>query len=120
MRVGVFGGSGYMGGEALRLLLEHPKCEVAWVTSRGDADLTEAHPNLFDADVRFVSPEEIEPCDAALVSAPSGVSMEAARRLVDMGVRVVDLGADFRLHDRATWERVYGREPTQWDLAQRA
>lgn len=120
MRVGVFGGSGYMGGEALRLLLEHPSCEVAWVTSRGDVDLTEAHPNLFDADVGFVPPEEIEPCDAALVSAPSGVSMEAARRLVDMGTRVIDLGADFRLRDRAIWERVYGREHTQWELAKRA
>ncbi len=120
IRVGIYGGTGYMGGEALRLVLEHPEAEVAWVTSRGERDLSRAHPNLFDCDVELIDPEDITPCDVAFVAAPTGVAMDVAGRLLDIGCRVIDLGADFRLRDRSVWERVYGRAHRRWDLAEGA
>jgi N-acetyl-gamma-glutamyl-phosphate reductase common form len=109
-----------MGGEALRLVLEHPLASLAWVTSRGDEDVVTAHPNLIRAEVKFVAPEAITPCDVAFVAAPTGVALEIAPRLLAMGCKVIDLGADFRLRDRGAWERVYGRPHAQWEIARRA
>ena len=47
IKAGIFGGTGYMGGEALRILLQHPQVEVAWVTSRSGTDIALYHPNLY-------------------------------------------------------------------------
>ncbi|MEX2246046.1 MAG: N-acetyl-gamma-glutamyl-phosphate reductase [Dehalococcoidia bacterium] len=120
IRVGVFGASGYMGGEALRVLLEHPEVDVAWATTRSGEPMEHFHRNLLGADVRWISPEEMTPCDAVFVAAPTGVAMELAPGLVASGTKVIDLGADFRLRSRADWERLYKREHTCWDLAQEA
>ncbi len=109
-----------MGGEVLRLILEHPQAELAWVTSRGERSIRRVHPNLFDCGVEFIDPDDIEACDVVFTATPSGVSMALAGRLLDMGCRIIDLGADFRLSDRAVWERVYGRAHTRWDLAEEA
>ena len=80
--VGIVGGSGYMGGEALRVLLRHPQADIAWVTRR--------------------SPGPV------------------AARFLQAGARVIDLGAAFRLHERPTWERVYGQPHAAWSLVHEA
>ncbi len=118
--VGIYGASGYMGGEALRILLEHPNVKIAWATSRSGKPVEEFHRNLYGSGVTLVPPEETTPCDAVFIAAPTGVAMEAAEKFLAQGAKVIDLGADFRLKDRPDWERVYGKEHAHWNLAEEA
>jgi N-acetyl-gamma-glutamyl-phosphate reductase common form len=120
IRVGIFGASGYMGGEALRVLLDHPEIEIACLTSRSGERVDEAHPNLFGLGLRMVRPEEATPCDVAFLALPTDASIAAAARLLAEGCKVIDLGAAFRLKDRAVWERVYGQRHPHWSLAEEA
>lgn len=120
IKVGIYGASGYMGGEALRILLEHPEVEVAWATSRSGKPVEEFHRNLYGSGIALVPPEEITPCDAVFIAAPTGVAMEVAEKFVESGTKVIDLGSDFRLRDQATWERVYGKKHSHWNLASEA
>jgi N-acetyl-gamma-glutamyl-phosphate reductase len=119
-RIGIFGATGYMGGEALRILLEHPEFEVAWATSRSGGPIERHHRNLYDADVKLVAPEDITPCDAVLIALPSGMAMGMTRSLVEQNTKVIDLGADFRLKNRSDWERVYGRTHADWETTSSA
>lgn len=109
-----------MGGEALRVLLEHPGFQVAWATSRERGDAARVHPNLLGAGVELVHPDAVGPCDFVLLAVPTAESLSQARRFIDAGARVVDLGAAFRLRDRATWERAYGCSHSEWELAHAA
>jgi len=120
IEVGIFGASGYMGGEALRVLLEHPQVTVAWATSRSGKAAEEFHRNLYGLGVRLVKPEKAGPCDAVLMALPSGQAMELAPKWLAAGTKVVDLGADFRLKKRTDWERVYRRRHTAWEFVEEA
>ena len=120
IKVGVMGASGYMGGEALRLLLEHPEVELAWATSRDETRIENCHPNLFDSGVELIHPDKAEPCDVVFLALPTVASIDAAQRFLKDGCKVIDLGAAFRLSDRKLWEKVYRQEHTCWDLAQKA
>jgi N-acetyl-gamma-glutamyl-phosphate reductase common form len=120
IRVGIFGASGYMGGEALRVLLDHPGVEIAWLTSRTGERVDEAHPNLFGLGLRMVPPEAATACDVAFLALPTDASIAAAARMLAQGCKVIDLGAAFRLKDRAVWERVYAQAHPQWALAEEA
>jgi len=120
VRVGVVGGSGYSGGELLRLLLGHPRVELAWVTSRGDKNLEAVHRNLIGTGLRFIKEEETTPCDVVFLCMPSRESMTRAELYLQRGAKVIDLGSDFRLKDHALFERVYRAKHTCWDLAREA
>ncbi len=120
VRVGVVGGSGYSGGELLRLLLAHPRAEIAWVTSRADKNLEAIHRNLIGAGLRFIKEEEAAPCDAVFLCMPSRESMTRAPHYLDQGAVVVDVGSDFRLKDHALFEQVYKAKHTCWDLVEQA
>jgi N-acetyl-gamma-glutamyl-phosphate reductase len=117
MKVGIVGASGYAGETLVKLLLGHPKVELAAVTSRSHAGkaLSEVIPSVrgIDRGLRFV------PSDAAALAAgdiplfflalPHGAAAEFARALVASGKRVIDLSADFRISDLATYEKYYGK-----------
>ncbi len=118
--VGIVGGSGYMGGEALRVLLRHPHAEVAWATSRSPGPIAQVHPNLYDTGLHFVRLEDVKTPDFVLLALPTGTSIEVAVRFLQAGARVIDLGAAFRLKDRTTWERVYGQKHAAWPLVKEA
>jgi N-acetyl-gamma-glutamyl-phosphate reductase len=118
--VGIVGGSGYMGGEALRVLLRHPQADIAWVTSRSPGPVEQVHANLYDTGLHFVRLEDVKTPDFVLLALPTGASMEIAVRFLQAGARVIDLGAAFRLHDRHTWERVYGQPHAAWSLVHEA
>ncbi len=120
IKAGIFGGTGYMGGEALRILLQHPQVEVAWVTSRSGGDIAFYHPNLYGVKVNMVKPEDATPCDVVFLALPTGESIRVAAEYLQKGCKVIDLGAAFRLKDRTTWETVYGEKHTQWEYAQEA
>ncbi len=120
LRVGIVGGTGYMGGEVLRVLLDHPEAEIAWVTSRTGGTIADYHPNLYGIDVRLVHPDETTPCDVVFLALPTTASIEAAANFLGQGCKVIDLGAAFRLSNRAIWESAYGRRHTEWNLAEKA
>jgi N-acetyl-gamma-glutamyl-phosphate reductase len=113
LRVGVVGGTGYAGAELLRILAEHPFTDLASITSRADAGarVDTLFPNLRNrVNAVFRPPEEaeLERCDVVFFATPHAVAMQSAPALVDAGVRVIDLSADFRLRDVQGWERWYG------------
>jgi len=120
LEVGIVGATGYMGGEALRVLLEHPGVEIVWATSRSGGSVEDYHPNLYGAEVRLIRPDAATPCDVVFLALPTGASIDAAARFLDQGCKVIDLGAAFRLKDRSTWESVYGGQHPQWTLADEA
>ncbi|MBK6974090.1 MAG: N-acetyl-gamma-glutamyl-phosphate reductase [Sterolibacteriaceae bacterium] len=113
VRVGVVGGTGYTGVELLRLLAQHPSVELTAITSRGDAGLPVADmfPSLRGrVGLRFVDPANasVDNCDLVFFATPNGIAMQQAAALLDKGVRIVDLSADFRIKDVAQWQRWYG------------
>ncbi|HUI24824.1 MAG TPA: N-acetyl-gamma-glutamyl-phosphate reductase [Candidatus Kryptonia bacterium] len=118
--VGIVGGSGYSGGELLRLLLGHPRLRIAWVTSRGDKNLEAIHRNLVGNGLAFIKEEDAPPADAVILCMPSRESMTRAERYLKQGAKVVDVGSDFRLKDRALFEQVYKAQHTSWPLVEEA
>jgi len=113
IKVGIVGGTGYTGVELLRLLAPHPQCEIAAITSRSEAGMSVADmfPNLRGrVKQKFVDPAKagLDACDLVFFATPNGVAMGEARALVDAGVRVIDIAADFRIRDVALWEQWYG------------
>lgn len=114
-KVGIVGGTGYTGAELIRLLAAHPRVEPVVITSRGEAGMpvAELFPSLRGfTDLAFSAPEssDFSDCDLVFFATPNGVAMNMAPAFLDAGLKVVDLSADFRLRDRAVWERWYGME----------
>mgnify|MGYP000873717476 FL=1 len=113
IKVGVVGGTGYTGVELLRLLAQHQNVEIRAITSRGEAGLPVA--DMFPSlrrrvDLCFVDPQaaDLAACDVVFFATPNGIAMQQAKALVDAGVKVIDLAADFRITDIAEWEKWYG------------
>lgn len=125
VRVGIVGGTGYTGIELLRLLAQHPLAEILAITSRTEAGLPVAQlfPSLRGRiDLKFSDPKTapLSGCDVVFFATPHGVAMEQARALLDAGVKVIDLGADFRLQDPTEFERWYGTPQACTDLLSQA
>ncbi len=112
IKVGIVGGTGYTGVELLRLLAQHPQVILHAITSRKEAGLPVADmfPNLRGhVDLAFTTPEaaSLTDCDVVFFATPHGVAMAQAQQLLDAGVRMIDLAADFRLQDTAEFEQWY-------------
>ncbi len=117
--VGIVGGSGYTGGELLRLLHDHPHVTVTQVTSREHVGhyVYSVHPHLRSATaLQFIHPDALQPCDLLFLCLPHGTAARQIERYAALAPRLIDLSADFRLPDAAAYERWYG-EPhpaPQW------
>lgn len=125
IKVGIVGGTGYTGVELLRLLALHPQVKLQVITSRADAGtrVDQMFPSLRGfVDLLFVHPDEanLEACDLVYFATPNGIAMQQTRALLDAGVRVIDLAADFRLQDIASWEKWYGMTHACPDLVAEA
>jgi N-acetyl-gamma-glutamyl-phosphate/LysW-gamma-L-alpha-aminoadipyl-6-phosphate reductase len=110
-RVAIEGGSGYAGGELLRLLLFHPAVEVTQVTADSHADepVGRIHPTLRRrTELRFCRSAELEPCDVLFACLPHGEAMGRISDWRALAPRVIDLSADFRLRDPADYVGYYG------------
>lgn len=113
IKVGIVGGTGYTGVELLRLLAIHPNAELAVITSRGEAGMPVADmfPSLRGyVNLKFSDPAQVDlsACDVVFFATPNGIAMQQTRELLAKNVRVIDLAADFRIKDVATWEKWYG------------
>ncbi len=113
IRVGIVGGTGYTGAELLRLLAGHPHVRLAAVTSRAEAGrpVAELFPSLrgrLDLSYSEPDPATLSECDLVFFATPNGTAMETVPQLIEAGVRVIDLAADFRLKDQGVWAKWYG------------
>jgi N-acetyl-gamma-glutamyl-phosphate reductase len=113
VKIGIVGGTGYTGVELLRILASHPDADVRAITSRGDAgtrvvDMFTSLRGHYD-NLAFTAPDatDLKSCDVVFFATPHGVAMAQARGLVDAGVKVIDLAADFRIRDAALFEKWY-------------
>ena len=125
IKVGIVGGTGYTGVELLRLLAAHPQVTLQVITSRADAGtlVSQMFPSLRGfVDLSFTHPDQarLEKCDLVFFATPNGIAMQQARALLDAGVKVIDLAADFRLQDVASWEKWYGMPHACPDLVSEA
>ena len=114
MKVGVVGASGYVGGETLRLLVNHPEVEISMVTSRQHVGeyLHRIQPSLKGfTDLTFseLDYEKItDQCDVVFTAVPHGTATEIVKALYDRGIKVIDLSADYRLHEQEAYDKWYG------------
>jgi LysW-gamma-L-alpha-aminoadipyl-6-phosphate/LysW-L-glutamyl-5-phosphate reductase len=115
IRAAIVGGSGYAGGELLRLLIGHPQVEVAQVTSRSHLGeyVYQVHPNLRKQSMlKFTDPELLEPVDVIFLALPHGQAQHKIDKVASLAPTVIDLAADFRLHDPKLYEQWYGSAHT--------
>ncbi len=125
IKVGIVGGTGYAGVELLRILARHDEVQLIAITSRKEAGMavSELYPSLRGSvELKFADPvaADLSSCDVVFFATPHGVAMEQAPRLIEAGVRVIDLAADFRLKDLVEWQRWYGVRHTCPALAAQA
>ncbi len=110
IKAAIVGGSGYAGGELLRLLLFHPEVEVVQITSETYAGQFAyfVHPNLRGhTTLQFTPLAELEPCDLLFMALPHGTAWEQIGRYAGMAERIIDLSGDFRLRDPADYVKWY-------------
>ena len=112
MKIGVVGASGYAGGELLRLLSEHPNFEISFISAHSNAgeSITALHPQLIqfeDQQFSAVNVDDLNKCDLVFTALPHGESAKLISQLNE-NVKIVDLGADYRLTDKTQWDKYYG------------
>ena len=125
LKVGIIGGSGYTGIELLRILHQHPSAKVHAITSRAlsGKKLCEVFPNMHGiSNLSYLLPddEKLFECDIVFFATPHGVAMNNAGIFLERNIKVVDLGADFRITDAGIWSNWYNMEHTQESLLSEA
>jgi len=125
LKVGIIGATGYTGAELLRILHAHRAAEVVLVTSREQAgrDVSELYPNLRGfSHLKFSepTPESIADLDVAFFATPHGVAQAMMANFHNKNLVVIDLSADFRIRDIATWEQWYGQPHQATELVANA
>lgn len=124
VRAGVLAASGYIGGELLRLLLQHSEVEIAAATSRKYAGeyVFRVHPNLRGiTELKFTAfdKSKLTDLDVVFAALPHGESVKIVPELADAGLRVIDLSADFRLSDKTQYPTWYGYDHPRPDLLEK-
>jgi N-acetyl-gamma-glutamyl-phosphate reductase len=125
IKVGIVGGTGYTGVELLRLLSAHPQVSLEVITSRNEAGVAvcDLFPNLRGhVDLIFQQPDVdlLARCDVVFFATPHTVAMALVPELIEKGIRVIDLSADFRLKDCRQWEQWYNTAHTCPELIEHA
>jgi N-acetyl-gamma-glutamyl-phosphate/LysW-gamma-L-alpha-aminoadipyl-6-phosphate reductase len=113
-KISIVGGSGYIGGELLRILAGHQDIELVSVSSDRYAGkpLARVHPALRGrTDLQFVKRSDVnDDCDLLFLSVPHGTSQELVKSYHESGIKLIDMSADFRLNDRTRYPQWYGWE----------
>lgn len=120
--VGIVGASGYVGGELIRILLQHPRVEVTYATSKQHAGepVSRVHQNLRGlTNLKFTDADPVDvsgKVDVLFLAVPHGSSVKVTPQIVEQGTRVIDLSADFRLNDPEAYPQWYGWDHPAADL----
>jgi len=125
IKVGIVGGTGYTGVELLRILSQHSEVSIQTITSRKETGMAvaELFPSLRGRiALKFCDPADakLDKCDLVFFATPNGIAMQQTRVLLDAGVKVIDLAADFRIKDVSGWEHWYGMSHACPDLVAEA
>lgn len=129
VKIAIVGASGYTGSELLRILLQHPGVELCAVTSRAEAgkSIESVFPrfrHVPGAELTFMEPDPhaiaATGAQAAFLALPHGVAAEIAMALLVKGIKVIDLSADFRIHDAAVYQEFYGHVHPAPELLKKA
>ncbi len=111
MNVSIVGGSGYTGGELLRLLLFHPALQIGQVTSESHVGeyVYQTHPNLRGRTMlQYTKRDQLKECDLLFLALPHGEAQKHIEQYASLAPRIVDLSADFRLRDAQAYRNWYG------------
>ena len=125
IRVAIVGASGYAGEELIRILLRHPEVELKIITSRSNAGkpVSDVFPKFYGVPLEFTAPDVdriAAECDAAFLALPHGLASEYAMPLIEKGVRVFDISADFRLKSTEKYQEYYGKPHPSPELLKEA
>jgi len=125
IRAAVIGASGYSGEELIRLLLRHPSVDLRVITSRKEAgkNISEIFPRFADSSLSFSVPDVPEiakTCEVAFLALPHGLAAEFAIPLIDAGVKVIDISADFRIRSTEKYKEYYGADHPSPELLKKA
>lgn len=122
LNIGILGATGYTGFELVKILARHPQARITFATSETYAGqrLSDVFPCPYDLPLIPSAEAALDDVDVAFLCLPHGASMDAVRRVREAGVHAIDLSADFRLHDRATYERWYQTGHTAPELLEEA
>ena len=110
IQAGIFGATGYTGIELVKILARHPEAQIAFATSDSYNSklLSDAFPCPYDLPLIAHDSAPLDQIDVAFLALPHGASADYAKRVLEAGARVIDLSADFRLHDAAAYKKWYG------------
>ncbi|MFT5549223.1 MAG: N-acetyl-gamma-glutamyl-phosphate reductase [Gammaproteobacteria bacterium] len=125
IKVGIVGGTGYTGVELIRLIANHHDVKIEVITSRSNAGtlVSDVYPNLRGRiNLAFSEPtlEAYKNCDLVFFATPNATAMLQAQALLDAGIKVIDLAADFRIKDVELWQKWYGATHACPDLLPQA
>ena len=125
IKVGIIGGSGYTGVELLRILHQHPEADVIVISSRAlqGKKVAEIFPSMASlSELIYSMPDDknLNDCDVIFFATPHGVAMNSAGSFLEKDIKVIDLGADFRIHDARNWSQWYNMEHAQNSLLEEA
>ena len=122
LRIGIYGATGYTGFELIRILKRHPAVQIAWLTSEQSAGQTLGDAFATVWDDRLIKSEDapLDNVDVVFLALPHGASVPMVKKVIDAGVRAIDLSADFRLRDVATYEKWYKTQHTAPELVAQA
>jgi len=125
IRAAVIGASGYSGEELIRLLLRHPSVDLRVITSRKEAgkNISEIFPRFADSSLSFSVPDVPEiakTCEVAFLALPHGLAAEFAIPLIEAGVKVIDISADFRIRSTEKYKEYYGADHPSPELLKKA
>lgn len=125
VRAAIVGASGYSGEELIRLLSRHPLVDLRVITSRQSAgkDISEVFPRFAGSGLKFSAPDVAQiakECDVAFLALPHGLASEFAIPLIESGVKVIDISADFRLKSTAKYKQYYKEDHPSPELLKKA
>lgn len=120
VKVGIIGATGYVGAELLRLLLSHPKVEVAALSSVSfeGQEISNVYKTFLNKTNLICNSMDdvVEKCDVIFTALPHGLSEDIAKKAIENNKICIDMGADFRLSNEDDYEKWYGKKFSQPEL----